>query len=192
MAIAEKWLTAPHKRPGFGLLSDRTFALCGNGCKMEGISSEAGFLAGRLKSDNLYWIYYNNHIAIEGKIDIAFTEDVAGRFLAYEWNVLILCTESLQVRFAVRIKEFLAALLPRRLKFGRCDVPVRPAFFGNGTQVLAEIFQSGSAEEPVAVVDLINDKTGLEHNHVGNHRIVGRIGVFGDVEVFLDDTPHVG
>jgi hypothetical protein len=49
----------------------------------------------------------------------------------------------LNVRFAVRIVEFLAALLPRRFKFGRCDVPVRPAFFGNGTQVLAEIRGDG-------------------------------------------------
>ena len=65
-------------------------------------------------------------------------------------------------------------------------------FFGNGTEVLAEIFQSGPAEEPVAVVDLINDKSGLEDNHVGNHGIVDRIGVFGDVEIFLDDPSRVG
>jgi transketolase len=55
---------------------------------MEGISSEAASLAGHLKLDNLCWIYDNNHITIEGKTDLAFTEDVAGRFLAYGWNVL--------------------------------------------------------------------------------------------------------
>src|SRR5260370_39561917 len=55
---------------------------------MEGISSEAASLAGHLKLDNLCWIYDNNHITIEGKTDIAFTEDVAGRFLAYGWNVV--------------------------------------------------------------------------------------------------------
>src|ERR1700692_1316869 len=64
--------------------------------------------------------------------------------------VLILFTESLDVRFAVRIKEFLAALLPCRFEFGRCDVTVHPTFPGHGTQVLAEIFHSGPAEEPVA------------------------------------------
>src|SRR5215467_3889367 len=106
--------------------------------------------------------------------------------------LLVLFAKSLYVRFAVRIEEFLAALLPRRLEFGRCDVPVRPAFLGNGTQVLPEIFQRGPPEEPVAVVDLINDKTGLEDNRVGDHGIVDRISVFGDVEIFLDDTPRVG
>ena len=77
-------------------------------------------------------------------------------------TLLILFTESLDVHFAVRIEEFLAALLPRRFEFGRCDVPVRPGFLGNGTQVLAEIFKSWPAKKPVADVDLINDKTGLE------------------------------
>src|SRR5271166_1514385 len=51
--------------------------------------------------------------------------------------LLVLFTESLDVRFAVRMEEVLAALLPRRLEFGRCDVPVWPAFLGNGTKVLA-------------------------------------------------------
>jgi hypothetical protein len=106
--------------------------------------------------------------------------------------VLILFSESLDIRLAVRIEEFLAALLPRRFQFGRRDVPVRPAFLGNGTQVLAEIFQSGPAEELVAVVNLINDQTGLKDNHVGDHRIVDWIRVFGDVEIFLDDTTCVG
>jgi len=64
------------------------YALCGDGCMMEGISSEAASVAGHLKLDNLCWIYDNNHITIEGKTDIAFTEDVAGRFLAYGWNVV--------------------------------------------------------------------------------------------------------
>ena len=105
---------------------------------------------------------------------------------------LVLFTESLDVRFAIRIEEFLAAMLPSRFEFGRRNVPVWPAFLGNGAQVLAEIFQSGPAEEPVAVVDLVNEKTGLEDNDVGDHRIVDRIRVFGDVEIFLDRAPHVG
>jgi transketolase len=88
MAIAGKWFAARYNRPGFELFGYRIYALCGDGCMMEGISSEAASLAGHLKLDNLCWIYDNNHITIEGKTDIAFTEDVAGRFLAYGWNVL--------------------------------------------------------------------------------------------------------
>ena len=55
---------------------------------MEGIGSEAASLAGHLQLERLCWIYDNNHITIEGSTQIAFTEDVATRFLAYGWNVL--------------------------------------------------------------------------------------------------------
>src|SRR6266436_5001312 len=105
--------------------------------------------------------------------------------------LLILFTEGLDVRLAVRIEEFLAAQLPRRFEFGRRDVPVRPAFLEDRTQVLAEFFQSGPSEEPIAHVDLINDELGLEDDDVGDHGIVERVGVFGNVEIFLDGTPHV-
>jgi hypothetical protein len=105
---------------------------------------------------------------------------------------LILFTESLDVGLAVRIEEFLTALLPRRLEFGRRDVPVRSASPGDGPQVLAEIFHGRPAKEPVAVVDLVDDETGLEDDHVGDHRIVQRSGVFGDIKIFLDDATHVG
>ena len=88
MAIAGKWMAARYNRPGFEMFAYRIFSLCGDGCMMEGISAEAASLAGHLKLDNLCWIYDNNHITIEGKTDIAFTEDVAGRFRAYGWNVL--------------------------------------------------------------------------------------------------------
>src|ERR1700677_1798160 len=69
---------------------------------------------------------------------------------------LILLPQRLHVRFPERIEEILAALLPCRLEFRRGDVPVRPALPANRTQVLAEIFHGRSAEEPVAVVDLVN------------------------------------
>jgi transketolase len=64
------------------------YAVCGDGCMMEGIASEAASLAAHLGLDNLCWVYDNNHITIEGNTRIAFTEDVAARFLGYGWNVL--------------------------------------------------------------------------------------------------------
>ena len=88
MAIAQKWLANRYNRPGFDIFDYNIYAVCGDGCMMEGVASEAASLAGHLGLDNLCWIYDNNHITIEGNTNITFTEDVAARFLAYGWNVL--------------------------------------------------------------------------------------------------------
>jgi transketolase len=88
MAIASKWLGSRYNPPESALFDYRVYALCGDGCMMEGISSEAASLAGHLKLNNLCWIYDNNHITIEGNTALAFTEDVAARFAAYRWNVI--------------------------------------------------------------------------------------------------------
>jgi transketolase len=87
MAIAERWLAATYNRQGFDLFDYRVYALCGDGCMMEGVASEAASLAAHLKLSKLCWIYDNNHVTIEGHTRIAFTEDVASRFLGYGWNV---------------------------------------------------------------------------------------------------------
>ena len=87
MAIAQKWLAHRYNRPGFQIFDYNIYSVCGDGCLMEGISSEAASLAAHLGLDNLCWIYDNNHITIEGNTRITFTEDVAARFLAYGWNV---------------------------------------------------------------------------------------------------------
>jgi transketolase len=88
MAMAQKWLANRYNRPGFPIFDYKIYSVCGDGCMMEGIASEAASLAAHLGLDNLCWIYDNNHISIEGNTRIAFTEDVAARFLAYGWNVL--------------------------------------------------------------------------------------------------------
>ena len=88
MAIAQKWLAHRYNRPGFDIFDYRMYAVCGDGCMMEGVASEAASLAGHLGLDNLCWVYDNNHITIEGNTQIAFTEDIAARFLGYDWNVL--------------------------------------------------------------------------------------------------------
>ena len=87
MAIAQRWLAAQYDRPGFELFDYRVYAICGDGCLMEGVSGEAASLAGHLGLERLCWIYDNNHITIEGKTSLAFSEDVAERFMGYGWCV---------------------------------------------------------------------------------------------------------
>jgi transketolase len=88
MAIAGKWSAAHFNRPGFDLFDYNVYAICGDGCLMEGISAEAASLAGHLKLTNLCWIYDSNRITIEGGTDLAFSDDTATRFAGYGWNVL--------------------------------------------------------------------------------------------------------
>jgi transketolase len=88
MAIAADWLSRHFNRPDFAIFDYDVFALCGDGCMMEGVSSEAASLAGHLRLGNLTWIYDSNHITIEGHTALAFSEDVAARFLGYGWQVL--------------------------------------------------------------------------------------------------------
>ena len=88
MAMAQKWLANRYNRPGFDIFDYAIYAVCGDGCLMEGVGSEAASLAGHLGLDNLCWVYDNNHITIEGSTKIAFTEDVAMRFMGYGWNVM--------------------------------------------------------------------------------------------------------
>ncbi len=86
MAIGGRWLAQYFNRPGFELFNFNVWAFCGDGDLMEGISSEAASVAGHLKLANLCWIYDNNKITIEGKTDLAFSEDVAARFQSYGWD----------------------------------------------------------------------------------------------------------
>src|SRR5436190_13440696 len=87
MALASRWAAARFNRPGFDMFDFDVYALCGDGCMMEGISGEAASLAGHWKLSNLCWIYDSNQITIEGHTALAFSEDVATRFIGYGWNV---------------------------------------------------------------------------------------------------------
>jgi len=88
MGIAGQWLAAHFNRPSFDMFGYNVYALAGDGCMMEGVTGEAASLAGHLKLSNLCWIYDNNQITIEGHTALAFSEDVATRFLGYGWHVL--------------------------------------------------------------------------------------------------------
>jgi transketolase len=87
MAIASRWMASYFNRDGFELFDFDVYALAGDGCIEEGISAEAASLAGHLKLSNLCWIYDNNHISIEGNTALAFSDDVATRFIGHGWNV---------------------------------------------------------------------------------------------------------
>jgi transketolase len=88
MAMAGKWLASRYNQPRFEeVYNYNVYALGGDGCMMEGISSEAASLAGHLQLSNLCWIYDSNRITIEGGTPLAFNEDVGARFAAYGWNV---------------------------------------------------------------------------------------------------------
>ena len=87
MAIASRWMGSYFNRPDFEMINYDVYALCGDGCMMEGVASEAASLAGHLKLSNLCWIYDHNKITIEGHTDWSFSEDVATRFIGYGWNV---------------------------------------------------------------------------------------------------------
>jgi len=87
MALAGRWLAQHFNRPGHAMFDYDVYAMCGDGDMMEGVSSEAASFAGHQMLGNLCWIYDSNRITIEGHTDLAFSDDVAARFLAYGWNV---------------------------------------------------------------------------------------------------------
>jgi transketolase len=88
MAIAERFLAARYNRPGHEIVNHRTFCLAGDGDLMEGISSEAGSLAGHMGLHKLTMLYDDNHVSLDGPTSWTFTEDVLKRYEAYGWQVL--------------------------------------------------------------------------------------------------------
>ena len=88
MAIAERWLAHHYNRPGYEIINHYTYAIVSDGDLQEGVSSEAASLAGTLHLEKFICLYDDNNISIEGNTNIAFTENVGQRFLAYGWNVI--------------------------------------------------------------------------------------------------------
>jgi len=86
MAIAESWLRARYNRPGHDIVDHYTYAICGDGDLMEGVTQEAASLAGHLQLGKLIYLYDQNHISLAGATGLDFTEDVAARFEAYGWH----------------------------------------------------------------------------------------------------------
>jgi transketolase len=126
MAMAERWLAARYNMPAFNIFDYNIYAVCGDGCLMEGVGSEAASLAGHLGLDNLCWVYDNNHITIEGNTRLAFTEDVATRFTGYGWNVL-------RVHDANDIDAIESALAKFRETKGRPTLVILDSHIGYGS-----------------------------------------------------------
>jgi transketolase len=131
MAVARKWLANRYNRCGFDLFDYNIYAVCGDGCLMEGVGSEAASLAGHLGLDDLCWVYDNNHISIEGNTRITFTEDVAARFLGYNWNVL-------RVGDANDIQRIEDALAVFRKTKGRPTLIILDSHIGYGSPHLVD------------------------------------------------------
>jgi len=108
MAMAGRWLARHFNRPDFTLFDYNVYTFCGDGDMMEGVASEAASLAGHLELGNLCWIYDSNRVTIEGHTDLAFSDDVAARFLAYGWNVRRVGDANDSDRLAWAIESFRA------------------------------------------------------------------------------------
>ena len=106
MAIAQRWLATHFNRPDFALFDYYVYTICGDGDMMEGVTSEAASLAGHLMLGNLCWMYDSNRITIEGHTDLAFSADVAARFLAYGWDVVRVGDVNDTERIAEAIETF--------------------------------------------------------------------------------------
>ncbi|CAH0004963.1 unnamed protein product [Clonostachys byssicola] len=89
LAMAQAHTAATFNKPGFTISDNYTYCFLGDGCLMEGVSSEASSLAGHLQLGNLIAIYDDNHISIDGDTNVAFTEDVVKRYESYGWEVLV-------------------------------------------------------------------------------------------------------
>jgi transketolase len=87
MAMAEAHLAQRFNQPDMALVDHRTYAFCSDGDMMEGSSHEAASIAGHFKLGKLTFVYDDNHISIEGKTELTFSDDVARRFEGYHWHV---------------------------------------------------------------------------------------------------------
>ena len=87
MALGLKILAQKFNREGFPLFSNKVYCIAGDGCIMEGISSEASSLAGHLKLDNLVLIYDSNQVSLDGPLPQSCSEDTKARYRGYGWDV---------------------------------------------------------------------------------------------------------
>lgn len=149
MAMAETYLAAKFNREGFPVVDHYTYALAGDGCLMEGISSEACSLAGTLALGKLIVLYDSNRITIEGSTDLAFTEDVGKRFEAYGWQVI-------QVEDGNDIASLHAALAQAKADITKPSLIIVKTLIGYGSP--NKQGKSSAHGEPLGVEELEKTK----------------------------------
>ena len=149
MAIAAKHLGAVYNRPGFDIIDNFTYVICGDGCLQEGISSEASSLAGHLRLGKLVVLYDDNLITIDGSTELSFTEDVAKRYESYGWHVQTVVD-------ANDLASLNAAVAAAKADEGRPSLIKIRTVIGAGS---AKEGTSGVHGAPLGAVDLANVKT---------------------------------
>jgi len=155
MAIAQEFTGAHFNKKDMKIVDHYIYSLVGDGCMMEGISSEAASLAGTLKLDKLIVLYDSNNITIEGETDIAFTEDVRKRFEAYGW-------QTLYVEDGTNIDE-----IDKAIKLAKTN-QTQPTLIEIKTQIghgsPAKQGKSSAHGEPLGVDNLAEAKRFLAHS----------------------------
>jgi transketolase len=159
MAMAEAHLAAKFNKPGHEIVNHYTYALSGDGCMMEGISSEAASLAGALKLGKLIVLYDSNSITIEGSTDIAFTEDVGKRYEAYGWQVL-------RVKDGNDVDAIQAALEEAKKETGKPSIVIVTTQIGYGSP--AKQGKASAHGEPLGADNVRAAKEFLEYNLEGS------------------------
>ncbi|HEY5563678.1 MAG TPA: transketolase [Clostridiaceae bacterium] len=157
MAIAEEHMGAKFNKADIKLVDHYTYVLSGDGCQMEGISSEAASLAGTLGLGKLILLYDSNSISIEGSTDIAFREDVAGRFAAYGWQVL-------QVEDGNSVESIDEALTAGKNELSKPTIIIVKTEIGYGCP--SKQGKASAHGEPLGVDNLKAAKEFLKHNFV--------------------------
>ena len=149
--IAESMLAAKFNKPGFPMVDHRCYVFAGDGCMMEGISSEAASLAGTLKLNKLTVLYDDNEISIEGDTDLAFREDVGARFEAYHWNVIRVKDGNDYNQVLEALEQSQGSELPTLI--------ICPTFIGFGSQ--AKQGKASAHGEPLGADSLAQAKEAL-------------------------------
>jgi len=156
MAISESYLENKFNRPGFKVIDHYTYTICGDGCLMEGISSEASSLAGTLGLGKLIMMYDSNNISIEGSTDISFREDVAKRYEAYDWQVI-------KVADGNNIDAINSAIEEAKKQTSKPSIIIIKNIIGYGCS--AKQGKASAHGEPLGVENIIEMKKNLEWDY---------------------------